>query len=39
MVSPFQNGIAPGTPGAGVTMTRSRPISSMRQVVAPSRNV
>ncbi len=37
--SPRQNGTAPGAPGAGVTMTRSRPISSMRQVLAPSRNV
>ena len=38
-LSPFQNGTAPGTPGAGVTTTRSRPISSIRQVDAPSRNV
>ena len=30
--SPFQNGTAPGSPGAGVTITRSRPISSIRQV-------
>ncbi len=37
--SPFQNGTAPGAPGAGVTITRSRPISSIRQVDAPSRNV
>ena len=37
--SPFQNGTAPGSPGAGVTITRSRPISSIRQVLAPSRNV
>ena len=37
--SPFQNGTAPGTPGAGVTITRSRVISSIRQVVAPSRKV
>ena len=37
--SPFQNGTAPGTPGAGVTTTRSRPISSMRQLEAPSRKV
>ena len=37
--SPCQNGTAPGTPGAGVTTTRSRVICSMRQVVAPSRNV
>ncbi len=36
--SPFQKGTAPGAPGAGVTITRSRPISSMRQVEAPSRN-
>ena len=37
--SPFQNGTAPGRPGAGVTITRSRPISSIRHVLAPSRNV
>ena len=37
--SPRQNGTAPGTPGAGVTITRSRVISSIRQVVAPSRKV
>ena len=37
--SPFQNGTAPGRPGAGETMTRSRVISSIRQVDAPSRNV
>ena len=37
--SPFQNGTAPGTPGAGVTITRSRVISSIRQLDAPSRNV
>ena len=37
--SPRQNGTAPGTPGAGVTITRSRVISSIRQLVAPSRNV
>ena len=37
--SPFQNGTAPGTPGAGETSTRSRVISSIRQVEAPSRNV
>ena len=37
--SPFQNGTAPGTPGAGDTSTRSRVISSMRHVDAPSRNV
>ena len=33
--SPFQNGSLPGTPGAGVTVTRSRPISSTRQLLAP----
>ena len=38
-LSPCQNGTAPGMPGAGVTTTRSRVICSMRQVVAPSRNV
>ena len=37
--SAFQNGILPGSPGAGVTSTRSWVISSMRQVEAPSRNV
>jgi len=37
--SPFQNGTAPGTPGAEETSTRSRVISSMRQVEAPSMNV
>ena len=37
--SPRQNGTAPGAPGAGVTITRSRVISSMRQVEAPSRKV
>ena len=37
--SPFQNGTAPGTPGAGETRTRSRVISSIRHVEAPSRNV
>ena len=37
--SPCQNGILPGSPGAGVTITRSGGISSMRQVEAPSRNV
>ena len=37
--SPFQNGTAPGTPGAGVTSTRSRVISSILQVEAPSMNV
>ena len=35
--SPFQNGTAPGTPGAGVTTTRSRVMSSIRQLDAPSR--
>ena len=35
--SPFQNGTAPGTPGAGVTITRSRVISSIRHDDAPSR--
>ncbi len=35
--SPFQNGTAPGTPGAGETRTRSRVISSIRQLEAPSR--
>ena len=39
MPSPFQNGTAPGAPGAGVTITRSRVISSIRQVEAPSRKV
>src|SRR3954466_14604694 len=39
MPSPFQNGTAPGTPGAGETSTRSRVISSIRQVDAPSKNV
>ena len=34
--SPFQNGTAPGTPGAGETSTRSRVISSIRQEEAPS---
>ena len=33
--SPFQNGSLPGTPGAGVTVTRSWPISSIRQLLAP----
>ena len=37
--SPFQNGTAPGAPGAGETSTRSRVISSIRQVEAPSMNV
>ena len=39
MPSPFQNGTAPGAPGAGVTITRSRVISSIRHVEAPSRKV
>ena len=39
IMSPCQNGIFPGWPGAGVTMTRSNVMSSMRQVLAPSRNV
>jgi hypothetical protein len=39
MLSPCQKGILPGSPGAGVTTTRSRSMSSMRQVEAPSRNV
>ncbi len=37
--SPCQNGILPGSPGAGVTVTRSNVMSSMRHVDAPSRNV
>ena len=37
--SPRQNGILPGSPGAGETITRSRVMSSMRQVVAPRMNV
>ena len=37
--SAFQNGILPGSPGAGDTSTRSCVISSMRQLDAPSRNV
>ena len=37
--SPFQNGTAAGTPGAGETITRSRVISSIRQLEAPSRKV
>ena len=37
--SPFQNGILPGSPGAGDTSTRSCVISSMRQDEAPSTNV
>ena len=37
--SPCQNGIFPGCPGAGVTITFWKVMSSMRQVDAPSRNV
>ena len=37
--SAFQNGIFPGCPGAGVTMTLSCVISSMRHVDAPRMNV
>ena len=37
--SPFQNGILPGSPGAGDTSTRSCVISSMRHDEAPSTNV
>ena len=37
--SPFQNGILPGSPGAGETSTRSCVISSMRHDEAPSTNV
>ena len=37
--SAFQNGVLPGSPGAGDTMTRSWVISSIRHVEAPSRNV
>ena len=37
--SPCQNGILPGSPGAGVTVTRSNVMSSMRHVDAPSTNV
>ncbi|CAM3902131.1 hypothetical protein ISCU110981_19520 [Isoptericola cucumis] len=33
--SPFQNGSRPGSPGAGVTSTRSGVMSSMRQVDEP----
>src|SRR5207247_1531165 len=36
--SPCQNGIRPGTPGAGDTSTRSCVISSTRQLDAPRRN-
>jgi hypothetical protein len=34
--SPCQNGSLPGTPGAGETVTRSWPISSIRHELAPS---
>ena len=37
--SPFQNGILPGSPGAGVTSTRSCVMSVMRHVDAPRMNV
>ena len=37
--SPFQNGAIPGTPGAGETSTRSRVMSSIRQVEAPRTKV
>ena len=37
--SPFQKGTAPGTPGAGDASTRSRVISSILHVEAPSMNV
>ena len=37
--SPFQNGILPGSPGAGVTSTRSCVMSAMRHVEAPRMNV
>ncbi len=37
--SAFQNGIFPGCPGAGVTITLSCVISSMRQVDAPRTKV
>ncbi|SLH03429.1 Uncharacterised protein [Mycobacteroides abscessus subsp. abscessus] len=36
--SPCQNGNRPGCPNAGVTSTRSKVISSMRQLVAPRAN-
>ena len=36
---PSRTARRPGTPGAGETSTRSRVISSIRQVEAPSRNV
>ncbi len=34
-VSPFQNGSLPGTPGAGVTVTRLGLISATRHELAP----
>ncbi len=37
--SPCQNGIFPGSPGAGVTVTFWNVMSSMRHVDAPSTNV
>ena len=37
IASPFQNGILPGSPGAGETSTRSWVMDSMRQALAPSR--
>ncbi|MGH3377490.1 MAG: DEAD/DEAH box helicase, partial [Actinoallomurus sp.] len=37
-LSPFQNGILPGSPGAGETTTRSRVMSSIRHELAPSTN-
>ena len=37
--SPFQNGILPGSPGAGVTSTRSCVMSAMRHVDAPRMKV
>ncbi len=36
--SPFQKGRRPGSPGAGVTSTRSWVMSSMRQVLVPRVN-
>ena len=36
--SPCQNGSLPGTPGAGETVTRSWPISSIRQLARPERD-
>ena len=37
-LSPFQNGILPGSPGAGTTTTRSRVMSSIRHELAPRTN-